>query len=201
MFGVDHADECDVVDLGRHIVIRHAGERSLELAGQVGELRVSDVALDDVANRRARIDDLLRRNTGDRGADDDPWAIPAGFGRVQADRLEPPPDLGNVLNADPVQLDVLPIGHVCCVAAELDRDLADDPELFAGQCTTVDADPEHEVLVVEFPRLQRRGLTTVDTGPTLGIEAVPAEAPAQVRRVDRSETALGVDVLDPLTHL
>src|SRR5829696_600776 len=200
MFGVDHPDEGDIVDLGCNIVIRHAGERSLELAGQVGELRVSDVALDDVANRRARIDDLLGRNTGDRRPDDDPWAIPASFGCVQAYRLEPPPDLGHVLNADPVQLDVLPVGHVCCVTAELDRDLADDPQLFGGQCTTVDADSEHEVLVVELPRLQRRGLTTVDTGPALGVEAIPAKASAQVRRVDRSETALGVDVLDPLAH-
>ena len=44
VLGVDDADEGDVVDLV-HDVLQAAGDRGLELARQVGELRVADVAL------------------------------------------------------------------------------------------------------------------------------------------------------------
>ena len=48
---------------------------------------------------------------------------------LQADRLEPAPDLRHVLDPDPVQLDVLPVGDVGGVPGELHRDLADHPQL------------------------------------------------------------------------
>ena len=69
-------------------------------------------------------------------------------------------------------------------------------QLLGGQLAAVDADPEHEVLVVELPRLEDRGAAAVDAGPALGVEAPPAEAVAQVGGVDRGEAAVGVDVLD-----
>ena len=74
---------------------------------------------------------------------------------------------------------------------------ADHPQLLGGQRAAVDADPEHEVLVVELVRLEGGGLAAVDAGLALGVEAVPAEPAAQVARVDGGEAALGVDVLDP----
>ena len=138
---------------------------------------------------------------GDRGAEDDARAVAAGLGRVEPDRLEAAPDLRHVLDADPVQLDVLPVGDVGGAAGEVDRDLADHAQLLAGQGAAVDADAEHEVLVVELVRLERRGLAAVDAGLALGVEAVPAEPAAQVARVDRGEAAVGVDVLDARPHV
>ena len=63
---------------------------------------------------------------------------------------------------------------------ELDRDLRDDAQLLGGQLAAVDADPQHEVLVVELLRLEHGGPAAVDAGPALGVEAPPAEAAAQV---------------------
>ena len=120
---------------------------------------------------------------------------------LEPDGLQPAPDLRDVLDPDPVQLHVLPVGDVGGVAREVDRDLADHPQLLGGQGAAVDADPEHEVLVVELVRLERGGLAAVDAGLALGVEAVPAEASAQVARVDRGEAAVGVDVLDPRPHV
>ena len=80
---------------------------------------------------------------------------------------------------------------------ELGGDLADGAQLLGGQLAAVDADAEHEVLVVELPRLENGGAAAVDAGPALGVEAPPAEPVAQVGGVDRGEAAVGVDVLDP----
>jgi hypothetical protein len=57
------------------------------------------------------------------------------------------------------------------------RDLADHAQLVRGQLAAVDADAEHEVLVVELLRLQDRGLAAVDPGLALGVEPPPAQRP------------------------
>src|SRR5690606_15775266 len=80
-------------------------------------------------------------------------------------------------------------------------DLADGPQLLGGQRAAVDADPQHEVAVVELLGLQRRRAAAVDAGAALRVEAPPAEPTAQVGGVDRVEAALGVDVLDAGTDV
>ena len=185
----------DVVDLWRHVVHRVAGDRRLELAGQIGICRVADIAIGDGADGWGGIDDLVGRDAGHRRSEDHPWAIAAGLGGVQADCLEPAPDLRHVLDPDPVQLNVLPVGDVGEIPSEVDRDLPDHPELLSSQRAAVDADPQHEVLVVKLPRLQGGSLAAVDPGPALGIKAVPAEPSAKVPWIDGCEAALGVDVL------
>ena len=121
--------------------------------------------------------------------------------RRQPDRLQPPPDLGHVLDADPVVLHVLPVGDVGDVAAELGADAADDPQRVAGQLPAVDADPHHEVGVLELLGLQQGGLAAGDALGALGVEAHPAHPAAQVAGVDAVEAGLRVDVEDPLTDL
>ena len=190
------SDEGDVIDLGRNIVHRMAGQSGLELPRQVGVLRIADVAIDDVAYCRCRVDDLLVGDAGHRRTEDDPRAVAAGFGGLQSDRLQAAPDLGDVFDANPVQLHVLPVGDVGGVAGKFDRNLADDPQLLGGQRAAIDADAQHEVLVIELPRLERRGLAAVDAGSALGIQPVPAKATAEVIGIDGCESALGVDVLD-----
>src|SRR6516225_3797197 len=56
-----------------------------------------------------------------------------------------------------------------------------------GQLAAVDPDPQHEVPVIEFLRLQHRGLAAVDAGSALRVQPVPAEPAAQVSRVDGVE--------------
>ena len=60
--GCVHADERDVVDLVQGALVGTAGHRALELAGQVGEVRVADVALDGLLQDGGRVDDLVGRD-------------------------------------------------------------------------------------------------------------------------------------------
>ena len=192
------ADERDVVDLVRDVVVRRAADRGLELAGEVREPRVADVVVDDRAHGGGAVDDLVGRDTGDGGPEDDARAVAARLLGAQPDGLEPAPDLRDVLDADPVQLDVLPVGDVRGAAAELDGDVRDGAQLLQAQRAAVAAHPEHEVLVVELVRLQRGGLAAVDAGLALRVEPPPAHTSAQVLGRDAREALAGVDVLDPL---
>ncbi len=196
-----HADERDVVDLVGHVQERGAGDRRLELARQVGELLGADVAAVDLVDRRAAVDDLVLGDPRDRRSEDGAGRVTAGLGGGETDRLQAVPDLGHVLDADPVVLHVLPVGEVGRAARELLRDLADHPELLRGQPAAVDADAQHEVLVVQLLRLQDRGLAAVDPGLALGVQPPPAHPAAQVVRVDRVEPALGVDRLNACPHI
>ena len=148
----------------------------LNLRGRFEQLRVADEALADLVDRRGRVDDLVRGDAGDRGAEDDAGHVAAGLGgvagrRPRAGARSP----GTSSTSDPVQLDVLPVGDVGGVAGEVAGDLADDAQLLGGQRAAVDADAEHEVLVLELVRLERGGLAAVDAracagcrGPTSG---------------------------------
>ena len=66
------------------------------------------------------------------------------------------PDGRHVLDADPVQLEVLPVGHVAGVPRVRRGDLGDGAQLLGGELPAVDADPHHEELVVELVRLEDR---------------------------------------------
>src|SRR3954462_11633083 len=88
--------------------------------------------------------------------------VAAGLGLVEADLLEPAPDLGDVLDADPVVLDVLPVGDVGDVPAALGADLPDHPQLVAGERAAVGAHPHHEVRVLELLGLEDGGLAARD---------------------------------------
>src|SRR5699024_743839 len=125
LLGMDHTLERDIVDFGLHVPCGRAGDRGFVLPGQVRERGITDVALGDLGHRRAAVDDLVGFHTGHRRAEYDPWAVPTRFGGVQTDLFEPSPDLGNVLDPDPVQLDVLSVGDIGGVPRERVRDLAD----------------------------------------------------------------------------
>jgi hypothetical protein len=125
------ADERDVVDLVRDVEAWGAGDGRLELAGQVGELGAADVLLEDLADRRRAVDDLVGRDARDRRPEDHAGRVAAGLRGGEPDRLETPPDLGHVLDANPVELDVLSVGDVGGVARELRADPGDRAQLLA----------------------------------------------------------------------
>ena len=196
VLGVGGADEGDVVDLRRHVLARVSGQRGLELARQVGVLRVADVAALDLLERGRAVDDLLAGHAGHRGPEEAAGRVAARLLGLQPDRLQALPDGGHVLDADPVVLDVLPVGDVGGVTPEVRRDAAQHAQVLGSEQAAVGADPEHEVLVVELLRLQRAGLAAVQAGLALGVETPPAEPAAQVAAVDGGEAAPRVDVLD-----
>ena len=174
----------------------------LNLRGRFAYSRVADVAAQDLIDGGRAVDDLVGGDAGHGGAEDDARGVAAGLGGAQADCLEPAPDLGDVLDADPVQLDVLPVGDVGGVAAEVGaRSPAITRACSLVQGAAVAADAHHEELVVELLERQRRGLAAGDPGLALRVEPPPAHAAAQVVGGDRAEALLGVDVLDAGTHV
>ena len=144
---------------------------------------------------------LVLEDPGERAVEHDARGVAARLRRPEADGLQAVPDRRDVLDADPVQLHVLPVGDVGDVPAEVGADPADGPELVAGQPPAVDADAEHEVGVLELLGLQQGGLAAGDALRPLGVEAHPAHPAAEVAGVDAVEAGLRVDVEDPLTDL
>ncbi len=195
---VHDADERDVVDLVVGAVHRAAGDGGLELAREVREGRVPDVAVPHLLQHLGGVEHLGAVDAGERAADDDARAVAARLGGVQAHGVEPLPDRRDVLDADPVQLHVLAVRDVGHVAAVLGADLADHPQLLVGELAAVDADAQHEERRLELLGLEHGGLAAGDALGALGVEAVPAEAPAQVTAVDAVEAGPGVGVEDPL---
>jgi hypothetical protein len=151
---VHDPDEGDVVDLVGDVVQRRAADRRLELARQVRERRVADEAPRDLLDGRRAVEDLVSGHAGHGGAQHHPRRVTAGLLRAEADALEPLPDRRDVLDADPVQLDVLPIGHVGRVAPVRGGHVRDRPQLGDRELPAVDAHAQHEVLVVELVGLQ-----------------------------------------------
>jgi hypothetical protein len=201
VLGVDGADEGHVVDAGHRVVARVTAGRGLELPRQVRELRVADVAPLDLLQRRGGVDDLVGRDAGDRRAEERAGGVAAGFQRGHPDGVEPLPDLRDVLDLDPVVLDVLPVGDVGGAAGEVGGDAAEGVQLGGAEQGAVGADPHHEVAVVELLLLEEAGLAAVDARLALGVEAHPPEAPAQVGGVDGVEATPGVDVQDAVPHV
>jgi hypothetical protein len=178
-----------------------AGHRRLELAGQVRVARIPDEAALDLLQGRRPVDDLVLGDAGDGGAEERPRRVAARLGGAQSDGFESLPDRRDVLDADPVVLDVLPVGDVGGVPGVGGGDLAERAELLGPEKGAVGADPHHEELVVQLVRLQGGGLATVEAGRALGVEPQPAHPAAQVVGVDGGEATLGVDVLDARPHV
>ena len=111
------------------------------------------------------------------------------------------PDVRHVLDPDPVQLDILPIGEVCGVPGVLGGDLADGAQRFGGQLPAVDPDPHHEELVFEFLRLEDGRAATIDAGGALGVQPPPAHPATQVAGIDAVVAGVAVTGLDPLPHV
>ena len=87
VLGVVDADEGDVVDLGGAVERRVPGGGGLELARQVGVLRVADVAPLDLGQGRGGVDDLVLGDAGDRGAEEAAGGVAAGLQACSARRL------------------------------------------------------------------------------------------------------------------
>src|SRR5699024_8879685 len=122
---------------------RVAGEGGLVLAREVGELGAADVLVPDLLDRRRRVDDLVGGDPGHRAAQHDAGAVAAGLHGGQAHLVEAAPDLRDVLDPDPVVLDVLTVGDVGGVAGELGRHPGDHAQLLGGQRAAVDAHAHH----------------------------------------------------------
>ena len=123
--------------------------------------------------------------------------VPAGLDGGQPDVVQSAPQLGDVLDLDPVELEILAIGDVQGTAGELVGGGADDAHLARGQRLAVHADALHEEVVLQLGDVELGGAPAVDALPALGVQAPPPEAAVQVGGVDGLEAARGVVGEDP----
>ena len=195
------ADEGDVVDLVLGALLGAAGDRGLELAREVLVLGIADEALMRGQESGRRIEQLPRVDARQRAPDHRTGAVTACLARRETHAFDRVEDPRHVLDADPVELDVLAVGHVRDVPPEALRDPGDRAELFAGQAARREADPHHEELVLELVRLRGRRPAPRDPLAALGVDAPPAEPSPQVVGPDGPETLLRVDVVDAVADL
>ena len=173
-----HADQADVVDLVLRAVVAAARDGDLVLAGQVREAPVADEVGDERVHDGARVEVLVRRDAGQRAADDVAPHVAAGLRAGQADLVEGREDVRHVLQPQPVELDALPGGDVGEGAAVADREVGDRPQLPRVQLPVRDAHPQHEVAVLLGP---------------LRVDAPPLRE-GQVVRLERGEAAVACRV-------
>ncbi len=176
--------ECDVVDLRVAAPYGAAGDTDLELARKVVELGVRGKLLGDLDGERRGVEDLVARFTGSQEAGE--WAagdvandVAAGALRREADGGERVHDLGQALDGEPVQLDVLARGDVGDAAGVLRGDVGDDVQLVRGEQAVGQADAHHEVVTGQaFAVLAAGDAEAV----TLGVNAPPLEVQASPLR-------------------
>ena len=174
----------------------------LVLARQVGELRVADVAVDDLPRSAGVASSTSSSATPASGQP----SMTRGVS-PQASVVSRPTASSRAQISGTSSIRIQCSWMFCrSVMSAMSRPnsvamLRDDAQLLGAQRPAVDADADHEVAVLELLGLQHRGLTARDARGALGVEPVPAEPAAQVGRVDAVEARFWIDVDDALRTL
>ena len=133
----------DVVHLDRGAIVRGRRHGDLELARQEGEFRMQRQVLAQNLGPDARVFDLVRRDAGPLVGRDVAHAIAAGLHAVQARAREVGHGVRQLLELDPVELDVLPRREVAVAAIVAARDMREHAHLVGRQRAVGDGDPQH----------------------------------------------------------
>src|SRR5699024_945569 len=176
IFWVVSADKGHVLDLMRHVLAGVAGNSRLKLARQVLYVLAVKILIDDGLYRRGGVNNFIFCNACDRRAQNHAWDVAAAHHGGQSYRFQALPDFGHILDANPVQLDVLTVGEVCGRARKFLGDFSDDAELLRCGTSAIEADAQHEIFILQFRvrDLSRKLATKVLL--TLGINPQPLKA-------------------------
>ena len=133
----------DIVQPHRRAVFFRRDHRDLELAGQVGELRVEARPLAHQLGIGAGVDHLVRRRAREVIGRDVADAVAAGLDGVHLDRRKVRKRIGAVFQLDPVVLDVLARGEVAVAPVILVGDCRQHCHLAAVERAIGDRDAQH----------------------------------------------------------
>ena len=139
-----------VVNTQRGAVVRRRPHRDLELARHERELGMQRHVLADHLGPDARILDLVRRHAGPLVGRDVANIVAAGLHAVHADAGEIGHGLGQLLELDPVELDVLPRGEMAVTAVVAPRDVGQHAQLFRRQRAVGNGDAQHVGVELEI---------------------------------------------------
>jgi hypothetical protein len=127
-----HRVQTDVVDADRGPVVPRAIDRELELARQVGELGMEGRPLAQDLAPDEGVDDLVGGDAGELVGGDVAERVARGLDRVHLHARQLGEDVGHLLEARPVELQVLARREVAVGAVVLARDLGKFSELSTG---------------------------------------------------------------------
>ena len=119
------ADERDAVDLRREAAVGARADRDLVLARQVDVVRVAGEEGVRLLDDGRRVEQLVVRDAGDGAAGDRAHGVAAAAEARQPGGVELLEDVGELGEAQVVELDVLPRRQLGLALAVLERELAD----------------------------------------------------------------------------
>src|SRR6266481_3144755 len=134
-------------------IVGAARHGDVELARQVGELRVTLAADDDaiqLVDDRRGIKQFVRRKAGQRAAVDVANIVYAGLQRAQVHAAQFFEDFRHSVESEAAQFDLLPRGDVQNAVAKPPRELGDGAELRAPRETVGHANAHHEYAGCRF---------------------------------------------------
>src|SRR4030095_12665127 len=143
--GGDGGRHRNVLGLPGRAVLDAAGDRDVELAGQVRERLVAEEDLLERRGDRRRVEELARRQAGGRAADDAADVVHAGLKAREPSRFGLRDDVRYLLDRHPSELDLLARRHVGNVPPRRLRDLAEQARLRRGENAVGHPDAHHEV--------------------------------------------------------
>src|SRR6266567_1855910 len=180
--------QSNIVDLGIRAPVGAAGGRNLEFARQVVELRIRRQKVGDFPRDGGGVDELVSGDPGQWTPSDIAHHVAAGAFGGEADLVQCIDHLGQRLNGEPVQLDVLSRGDVGQVAAMLAGNAANLPQLVRGEDTVGNADAQHEVFGGQaLAALAAGGAHAI----ALGVHAPPLEVERSPLRQHRGAALPG----------
>src|SRR4029077_3362041 len=138
----------DILRLIMRAVVQTAGDRDVELARQVRELRVAIAPDDDaiqVVHDRRGVKQLMRGQTGQGAPIDVSDVVNAGLERAQVHTPKLFPDRGDAVESKSAQLDLLPRRNVQDAIAKATGELSDGAQLIAPHESVRHADAHHEL--------------------------------------------------------
>ena len=131
--------------------------------------------VDDFLNGGSGVNDFVGRDARHRGAENHAGHIAAAHEGGQVVRLKLVPNGGDVFDADPVELNVLPVGEVGGGSGIVPGDFAHDAQLIGGDTATVEPNPHHKIFVLQFAGGELACVLATQVLPALGIQPQPFE--------------------------
>ncbi len=141
---IAHRDQRDAVYLGRVALMTACGDRDLVLARQVRVLAIAVKKSRRLRNQRRHVENLVRIDARDRTSRDIAHDVAASAHRRQPDSFELLQNLGELVERDVVQLDILARGQLALVAPVALGDFTDRAHPLGAQDAAGDFHAHHE---------------------------------------------------------
>ncbi len=180
--------EADVVDFRIGAPVAAAGDGNFKFAREIVKLGVAAELAVDFQRERRCVDNFLAVEPRERAAGNVAGHVAAGSGSGEARFPESLQEVGQRLDGDPMQLNILAHGDVRDAAAVFFREARDGADLFAAQEAVGNANTHHE---------KRQGLAFAvfaaghAEAVALGVNAPGTEIGAGPFRGDGIETVAG----------